>query len=249
MQAQVASHGRSTGFDRGFELSVFDAGGAARRVDLAHASGLVIEQLAPVRAMPTYRGQRSNQGLWWLATTARHVGYESWLERDHLTLLDFDPAVVGVAAQPFWLMWQHDGRPQSHAPDFFARLADGGGVVVDVRPAGRVRPRDALAFEATRQACDLTGWQYRLVHEPDPVRMANVRWLAGFRHPRCRRTDLAAAVTEVFREPLGLLAGAGRVGDPLVCLPNVYHLLWTGVLATDLAVPLSERSPVQAASG
>jgi hypothetical protein len=27
------------------------------------------------------------------------VGYESWLERDQLMLLDFDPAVVGIASQ------------------------------------------------------------------------------------------------------------------------------------------------------
>lgn len=34
------------------------------------------------------------------ATTGAHVGFESWLERDHLMLLDFDPGVVGIAAQP-----------------------------------------------------------------------------------------------------------------------------------------------------
>jgi hypothetical protein len=35
--------------------------------------------------------------------TRQHVGYESWLERDHLMLLDYDPDVVGIASQPFWL--------------------------------------------------------------------------------------------------------------------------------------------------
>ena len=28
---------------------------------------------------------------------AAHVGYESWLERDHAMLLDFDPEVTGFA--------------------------------------------------------------------------------------------------------------------------------------------------------
>jgi hypothetical protein len=41
--------------------------------------------------------------LWFSATSGAHVGFESWLERDHLTLLDFDPLVVGMASQPFWL--------------------------------------------------------------------------------------------------------------------------------------------------
>src|SRR5664280_2889761 len=51
-----------------------------------------------------------------------------------LMLLDHDPAVVGIASQPFWLFWQHDGKLRSHAPDYFARRADGSAVVVDCRP-------------------------------------------------------------------------------------------------------------------
>src|SRR4029077_2464297 len=35
----------------------------------------------------------------------RHVGFESWLERDHVMALDFDPAVGAIASQPFWLLW------------------------------------------------------------------------------------------------------------------------------------------------
>jgi hypothetical protein len=63
-------------------------------------------------------------------------------KRDRLVLLDFDPDVVGIASQPFWLFWTTvDGEPRSHAPDYFARLADGSSLVLDVRaadpPAGR----------------------------------------------------------------------------------------------------------------
>ena len=68
----------------------------------------------------------------------RHVGFESWLERDHLMLLDFDPAVTAVASQPFWLWWTAaDGHGPPHAPDYFARRADGTGIVVDCRPEDR----------------------------------------------------------------------------------------------------------------
>ena len=67
------------------------------------------EDAAPARSFRWSRGQGHFPGWWWLATTGRHVGYESWLERDHLMLLDFDPAVTAVASQPFWLHW-HDGR-------------------------------------------------------------------------------------------------------------------------------------------
>jgi hypothetical protein len=35
-----------------------------------------------------------------------HVGFESWLERDHAMLLEFDPGVVGFSSQPFRSWWR-----------------------------------------------------------------------------------------------------------------------------------------------
>jgi hypothetical protein len=107
------------------------------------------EDCSPVRSVRTFKGQRNFDGLWWLATTGRHVGFESWLEREHLMLLDLDPDVVGVSSQPFWLRWRSDGRARQHAPDFFARCTDGSGLVVDVRPDERISDRDAEAFSIT----------------------------------------------------------------------------------------------------
>ena len=58
-------------------------------------------------------------------------------------LLDFDPDVTAVSSQPFWLRWcGEDGRDRRHAPDFFARLADGTGVVVDIRLNAYLRDDD-----------------------------------------------------------------------------------------------------------
>ena len=115
----------------------------------------------------------------------RPVGFESWLERDHLLNLDFDPTVVGIASRPFWLHWiDAAGKPDSRAPDFFARRSDGSAVVVDCRPVERRRPRDVAKFEATARACALAGWEYRLLGEVDALVTANLRWLAG----RCNAT-------------------------------------------------------------
>src|SRR3954451_23232896 len=65
-------------------------------------------------------------GRWWSATMNGHVGYESWLERDHLMLLDYDQDAVGIASQPFLLYWTTaEGNARSHAPASLARRADG----------------------------------------------------------------------------------------------------------------------------
>ena len=47
--------------------------------------------------------------------------------------------MTGIASHPFWLHWTGDaGGRVSHAPDYFARRADGSAVVVDCRQGGRV---------------------------------------------------------------------------------------------------------------
>ena len=73
----------------------------------------------PIRGFNTRKGQRHLPGHWWSATDGWHVGYESWLERDHLTWLDWDRAMVGIASQPFRLSWAADeGQVRWHVPDF-----------------------------------------------------------------------------------------------------------------------------------
>ncbi len=220
--------------------------GEVRR-SLAVAAGVAFECVAPIRSIPSYQGQRNNPGFYYSATVGAHVECESWLERDEAMALDFDPEVSGYAAQPFWLFWLDGLQQRSHAPDFFARRRDGGGVVIDCRPAERIKPRDEAAFAATARACTEVGWSYRLVSGHDPVWLANVRWLAGYRHHRYLVEPVAAALMEAFAEPRPLIEGARSVGDPIAVLPVLYHLLWSKKLTADLAVRLEGWSIVTGA--
>ena len=204
------------GADPEFELCYLDADGGAHRELPSVWPGLLPETFLPAREFRWARSQKHLPGLWWSVTAWAHVGYESWLERDHVMLLDFDPLVTAIAAQPFWLHWRdRAGRSRRHAPDLFARMADGSGLVIDVRPDDRIEERDAEAFEVMKGACGLAGWGFRRVGVPDPVLTANVAWLARYRHPRCGGPPgLARLLLEVFAEPVGLMAGAAAVGDP-----------------------------------
>jgi hypothetical protein len=179
-----------------------------------------------------------------------HVGFESWLEREHAMMLDFDPAVAAFCSQPFWLRWQDGGRARRHAPDYFARMRDGSGLVIDVRADDMVGPEDAGVFEVTARACQSVGWAYRRSGVPDAVLTANLRWLAGYRHPRCRRGGHAGRLLDAFASPGPLLDGVRGVGDPLAVWPAAYHLLWAGELAADLTGGLlSAATVVTAARG
>jgi hypothetical protein len=129
-------------------------------------------------------------------------------------------------------------------PDYFAERGDGQPLVVDCRPAGRRGPRDLAAFDATRQACAVIGWEYRLTGVLEPVATANLRWLSGYRHPRYRVPQAAAVLRAAFAAPVALMDGAEAAGDPVAVLPVLYHLLWRQELTADLSVPLHPAAPV-----
>lgn len=86
----------------------------------------------------------------------------------------------------------------------------------------------------------MIGWTFRVVGDPDPVWAANLRWLAGYRHPRFADPEMEDKLLETFAHPRPLAEGAASVGDPIRVLPALFHLLWRARLRGDLARPLGE---------
>lgn len=232
-----------------FELD-FLREGERRRLPLGASWQVSFEAVEPVRPFRWDKSTAGFAGWYYSATTRDHVGYESWLERDRLILLDRDPQVSAISSQPFWLHW-HDGRRQRrHAPDYFVRLSEGQARVVDVRAEEDMDERTREAFAAIERACAAVGWQFEWVGRPDPVFMANVRWLARYRRARSGRPSEAAGhLLEVFSEPKGLWEGAELVGDRIQVLPVLFHLLWLGKLETDLSGGLLETGSLVWAKG
>jgi hypothetical protein len=217
-------------------------------VSVEEMSSIAFESVASYRRVRSYRRQRNFCGEWWMATTNRHVTFESWCERDHLVALDFDPEIVDTAAQPFGFAFtDENGAEREHVPDFFCRTATGAGVVVDVRPEKLIGSVDQRKFDATARLCHKIGWTYRRVGELPIVWIANVRWLAGYRHPRVYDATAADAVRGVLhRSPATALGAlANTVGNPVAVLPTIFHLLWSKELVADLSsAKLSLRTPL-----
>jgi hypothetical protein len=174
-----------------FEVGYVDEDRVRRREPLSACRTLGYERLSPVRAVRSYPGQKSVTRDYWAATTSGPLSCESHQERHHAMLLDFDPRVRGLVGQPFRLFRPGRRGRRGHVPDFFVRWDDGGGLVVDVRWDERIGLDEAEAFAATARACELAGWSFRRVGLIDPVLPANVKRLAGYRHPRYQQ-DLVA---------------------------------------------------------
>ncbi|MFF0143072.1 TnsA-like heteromeric transposase endonuclease subunit [Streptomyces sp. NPDC005227] len=202
---------------------------------------VAFEDLPTVSAFPTVPGRRWGPGLWWSATTGGHVAAGSNAMRTQLMILDRDPHVVALAGRPVRLLWHTDrGQARSWTPQLFARYRDGTATLADCPShAGAGGERALQAAEAIQAACAQVGWTYRRLQPPEEVLTANLKWLAGYRHPRnAGRPDLMPALLDAFRRPRPLMEGAEAVGDPLRVLPALYHALWHGHLTTSLETTL-----------
>ncbi|MEW2636060.1 TnsA-like heteromeric transposase endonuclease subunit [Streptomyces sp. NPDC048389] len=236
------------GFDDRVEARFVEQAGTERRMPWAEAArGVCWEECGPVRRFPVRRGKRMAPGWWWSATDGRLVHYASGVMRTQVMLLDHDPSVVAIACRPVELTWPgHDGGWVRHAPHLMARLADGSGLLADCAGRGDISPRLASRAAVLEVAAAAVGWRYQVLRPPDPVLTANVRWLAGYRHPRYRGGELAVRAAEVFRRPRPLIEGVHELGDPVQVFPVVFHALWHGDLSAQLEKPLHERVNVTA---
>jgi len=201
----------------------------------------------PVREFRWYKGRRHYSGWYWSATDKRLVAYESRLELARIMLADFDPAVTAIAAQPFRLTGLDGLGVRRHVPDILLADAGGGVTVVDVKAAGKRADAGVRAVMAwTREVAALRGWGFEEWYGAPPVLLANVSFLAGYRRASVIDHGLIPAV-------LGAVGGGCPIGEaerlagaPLLLVrPVVLHLLWSGVLITDLGQPLGRASVVR----
>jgi hypothetical protein len=179
-----------------------------------------------------------------------HVGYESRLELAWLLLADCDPGWDVIVSQPFQLVARVDGQSRRHVPDFLAVRADGLVSVVDVKP-GRLLddPVVVSTLAWTRVLAEAQGWAFEVFSEPDPVQLANVRFLAGYRRAWQFDAGLLDRAVGALARPVsfgeaaeGLAGSAGRAR----ARGHLLHLLWSGRVRCGLSLPLSESTLVEA---
>jgi hypothetical protein len=224
------------------------AGGEPVETTLERVSVAELVAASPVREFRWYKGRTFYSGWYWSATTGGMVAYESRLELARILLADFDCSVCGIVAQPFLLRGQTDAGMRRHVPDLLLQHHDGRVTVVDVKPAHRLAdPSVRSVFDWTAELVGLRGWGFERWCGAEEVLVSNVLFLAGYRRPWLVDRSLQEPILD-FVVTGGTLGGIEHAAASVAAVerlrPVLLHLVWSGVLGTDLSRPLSAASPV-----
>lgn len=202
-----------------------DASGVERLADVEAAKGVDFENALPIRAIPSYAGQRHTPGTYWSASGDRHVRYESHLESRWLKIIDQAPDTAVFVSQAMELSGNDRDGSWRHVPDIWVRRVDGSVRLVDVKAAWLLdRPDVVRQRDRTALVCERLGWDYEMVGEPDKQIAANVEWLMRLPSAAGCGGSLGAAAAEPRRSAsldrrTDRLPGGPRTGT-LGCLPS-----------------------------
>lgn len=235
---------RPDGWADAWTLQRLDADLGEIRTPVPGTSTGLFDKAESVRRMSNRYAQRHRTGIEFMASTGRHHVFESLTEQGVLKQIDMCRP-DDVVSQPFWLHW-HDGTStRRHAPDFLVREGHGT-TVVNVRPDGILKPQDAEQFAALSTVATRLGWRHVLVGDFVRPHSVNVEVLSSARRtphdplglaPVMRRA-LAAGPREFGRTVAATVA-------PALARSVLLGMIWRGEAAIDLAVLLTDRSPVR----
>lgn len=214
------------------------------------ASAAMADLLRPIRIAPSFKGQRSLPGYFWMSRLNQMVMYESRLEMVILLQLDSNPSVANVTAQPFVLQTSSATEKFRHIPDFFVRYDNDMGEVINVKPKKFVgTARNQRAFSACAEASAEMGFGYSTRSEPEKVLAANIWWLSGYRREPPRFEEYVAFLLTCAENSLSIGEIVRKSEFPALIRPVLFYLLWKRILSVDLHSALTERSIVTLPKG
>lgn len=204
-------------------------------------------QSVPVRRFTWRTDQFHRPGLEYLMATDRHHGFESHEEERLLLVADFAASLVEALCQPFQLRFLSEGKAIRHTPDFLL-VTESGLFLIDVRPADRIKPEDALKFAAAAEAALAAGWRYCVVVGWRQHVWTNVDALSAERRPLPDVLGFQGQLLEAAAQgplPFGELVERCRI--PAIARAHAIHLLWHRRLGVDLSMPFGDASLVRLA--
>lgn len=186
------------------------------------------------------------------------IGFESSLERDWLTVLDFDPTTRFIREQPFSLHYEFNNKMRRYTPDFLVESISAQGIasttVYEVKPlddlrAGwhQYRPR----FKAAVHYCRVRGWRFKIVTERE-IRtpfLKNAKFLRRYRTMQSQSL-IAQQLLYTIKAlgettPQALLAAAYLSSETRMgAVPELWRLVALRQIGSMLHDTLTMQSPI-----
>ncbi|HTF65454.1 MAG TPA: TnsA endonuclease N-terminal domain-containing protein [Edaphobacter sp.] len=191
----------------------------------------------------------------------RMVEFESLLERDLITILEFSPVVKTFEEQPITIRWlDSGGKEHLYTPDFLIQfrgqrfLRKGSTAkpwLVEVKPQKRlVEQWDELRdrFRAAVAEASRRGWLFRILTDRE-IRtpyLRNVAFLQCAKGVDVDESFRSRIISLLKAEPLTLvliLDGLAATGASRpIALAQIWKMVLRAELVTDLALPLTMDS-------
>lgn len=202
-------------------------------------------ELTLYREPGVHRTQKHIPAYFWVSQLNELVWYESRLEMFSLKQLDFTQKITAVLPQPFCLHFKADGKRKRHIPDFLVWLEGGQRLLVNVKPRKYVdKPLNQRSFQACTELCESLGWRYTTLSEPNPIFLANLNWLAGYRRIPANFKQFATTIIEKATKRQTIQDILADVGPESLVRPVLFFLMWKRQLDFDTRSLLSNTSEV-----
>lgn len=211
----------------------------------------------PVRKIP--KNYRNVTGIAAHTKAEGPAAYESTLERDFITLLEFSPEVEAFEVQPVRLEWSDAaGSLRRYTPDTlvcFGRSSAGATPwLCEVKYRAdlakdwhELRPKFKAAVHFARSQ----GWRFRIITEQEvrTPKLENARFLLRYRNaiPDADLMQVVDAGLQEMREttPAGLMQAIHRdEWNQARLIPVLWYMVATFQVGIDLEQPLNMNSPI-----
>lgn len=210
----------------------------------------------PVRKIP--KNYRNVTGVAAHHKASGRAMFESTLERDFHTLLEFDPAVESFEVQPVVIHWRDQlDKQRTYTPDVLAYFHNPNYSTTLYEVKYRSEIRESWAelkpkFRAALRFARSHGWRFKLITEVEirEVRLKNAKYLLPF----VKKGPVSEADMDILDAAIQALGQStpnelishiykdewNRAG----LLPTLWYLIGTRQIITDLDQPLAMSSPI-----
>ena len=210
----------------------------------------------PVRKIP--KNYRNVTGIASRSKAIGRAAFESTLERDFLTLLEFNPSIESFEAQPLSIDWQgENGKKRIYTPDVLAYFhnLDKPITLYEIKYRSDIRenwqqlkPKFKAGIHYARQR----GWRFKIITEQEirGQRLENAKFLLPFvrKGPQAEPDmDILDAAINQLKEstPAELLSSIYQdEWNRAKLLPTLWYLIGSHQIGTDFDNKLTMSNPI-----